>query len=101
MTSILFNIANERNCLRIQLSVCTDNLQQYFQVSLVKRQNDSLLALLQSTECLRDFEDSNVLKKIYLLFIFENRKGTRGKEWGGAVRKIGHFLRTSQLYDPK
>ena len=40
VTSILFNISNGKNCLKIQLSVCTDNLEQYFQVSLLKRQND-------------------------------------------------------------
>ena len=33
------------------------------------------------TECLRDFEDSNVLNKIYLLFIFWNRRGAREKNW--------------------
>ena len=31
------------------------------------------------TECLRDFEDSNVLSKIYLLFIFWKRRGAREK----------------------
>ena len=55
------------------------------------------------TECLRDFWDSNVLNKIYLLFIFVNRRGARKGEVGGGreVRKIGNFLRTSQMYDPK
>ena len=55
------------------------------------------------TECLREFKDS-VLNKIYLLFIFLNRRGARGEQWGGGgggVRKIGHFLRKSQMYDPK
>ena len=33
--SILFNIENEKNCLKIQLFVCTDNLEQYFQVSIL------------------------------------------------------------------
>ena len=35
------------------------------------------------TECLREFKDS-VLNKIYLLFIFLNRRGARGVGgWGG------------------
>ena len=39
--SILFGIANEQNCFKIQLSVCIDyNLEQYFQASLLKSQND-------------------------------------------------------------
>ena len=57
------------------------------------------------TECLREFKGSNVLNKIYLLFIFVNRRGARGGVavglGGGGVRKIGHFLRKSQMYDPK
>ena len=40
-TSILFNMANGKNCLKIWISVCTDNLEQYLQVSLLKKQNDS------------------------------------------------------------
>ena len=39
-TQIIFNVANEKSSLKIQLSVCTDNLEQYFQASLLKRQND-------------------------------------------------------------
>ena len=35
------------------------------------------------TECLRDFLDSNVSNKVYLLFIFVNRRSAREKEWGG------------------
>ena len=53
------------------------------------------------TKCLRDFQDSNVLNKIYLLFNFVNRRGARREEWGSGVRKICHFLQTSQMYDPK
>ena len=32
---------------------------------------------------LRDFYDSTVLSKIYLLFIFVNKRGTRKEQWGG------------------
>ena len=54
------------------------------------------------TECLRDFSDSNVLNKIYQLFIFVNRRARAKRSGGGGVvRKIGHFLRTSQMHYPK
>ena len=39
-TSILFGIANEHNCFKIQFSVCIDNFEQYFQGSILKTQND-------------------------------------------------------------
>ena len=39
--SILFDIANEQNYFKIQLSVSIDyNFEQYFQASLLKIQND-------------------------------------------------------------
>ena len=39
-TSILFGITNQHNCFKIQFSVCMDNFEQYFQVSILKTQND-------------------------------------------------------------
>ena len=39
-TSILFGIANEHNCFKIQFSVCIDKFEQCFQASIVKTQND-------------------------------------------------------------
>ena len=38
--SILFGIANEHHCFKIQFSVCIDNFEQYFQASVLKTQND-------------------------------------------------------------
>ena len=52
------------------------------------------------TECLRDFLDSNVSNKVYLLFIFVNRRSAREKEWGGGFCKIGHFYKHHKCMSP-
>ena len=39
-TSVLFGIANEHNCFKIQISACIDNFEQYFQASILKTRND-------------------------------------------------------------
>ena len=38
-TSILFGIAIEHNCFKIQFSICMDNFEQYFQTAILKTQN--------------------------------------------------------------
>ena len=37
---MVFGIANEHNCFKIQFSVCIDNFEQYFQAPILKTQND-------------------------------------------------------------
>ena len=52
------------------------------------------------TECLRDFQDSNVLNKIYLLFTFVNRSGRRADERGEGFVKLVIFCEHHKCMTP-
>ena len=54
-TSILFGIANEHNCFKIQFSVCIDNFEQYFDTSLPITLND-LKTFVNNSKSVHSFE---------------------------------------------
>ena len=54
-TSILFGIANEHNCLKIQFSVCVDNFEQYFDTFHLITRKD-LQNFVNNSKSLHPFE---------------------------------------------
>ena len=54
-TFILFAIANEHNCFKIQFSVCIDNFEQYFDTSLPITLND-LKTFVNNSKSVHSFE---------------------------------------------